>query len=186
MSEERSIEKDTPALLKEALQQVRIWEQVKEIIPSLDLVFKLSSKRAPDEIRLKHESWSMLSQIDGKKSVGDISADLKIGEYETKQILYQLFSAGLIEVATGPQLKVKNIVDSKLFDFIEGRLAEIIGPVASVILEEEINDLGERKESFPIEKISVLVEKVSGEITDDVQRIEFQKTILGALRGISR
>jgi hypothetical protein len=185
-SEERSIDKDTPILLEEALKQMRNWEQVKEIIPSQDLVFKLSSKRAPEEIRLKHEAWSILSQIDGKKSVGDISDDLKIGEYETKEILYQLFSAGLIEVATSPQLKVRNIVDSKLFDFVEGRLAEIIGPVAAVILEEEIKDLGERKESFPLEKISILVEKVSGEIADDVQRIEFQKTILGALRGVVR
>jgi hypothetical protein len=186
MSEERSIEKATPALLEEALKLVQQWEKIKEIIPSPDLVFKLSSKRAPDEIRLKHEAWSILSQIDGKKNVGNIADDLKMGEYETKQILYQLFSAGLIEAATAPQLKGRNIVDSKLFDFVEGRLAEIIGPVASVILDEEIKDMGERKESFPMEKISVLVEKLSGEITDDVQRIEFQKNVLGALRGISR
>lgn len=183
-SEDRSIEKDTPSVLDEAIKQLREWQQIKEIIPSQNLVFRLSSKRAPDEIRLKHEEWSVLSQIDGKKRVRDISDHLKMGEYETVQIFYQLFSAGLIEVATGPQLKSKKIVDSRFFDFVEGKLAEIIGPVASVILEEEIKDMGEEKGSFSVERISLLVEKVSGEIADDAQRIEFQKTVLGALKGI--
>ena len=183
-SDERSIENDTPSLIEETIKQLREWEQIKEIIPSQKLVFKLSSKRAPDEIKLKHEAWSILSQIDGKKTVGDVTTDLKMGEYEIATIFYQLFSAGLIEVATGPQLKAKKTVDSEFFDFVEGKLAEIIGPVASVILEEEIRDMGEEKGSFPVEKISLLVEKISGEIADDAQRIEFQKTALGALRGI--
>jgi hypothetical protein len=183
-SEERSINKDSPSVIEEGVKQLREWEQIKEIIPSQNLVFRLSSKRAPDEIRLKHEAWSVLSQIDGKKTVGDISTHLKMGEYETAQTLYRLFSAGLIEVATGPQLKSKKTTDAKFFDFIEGKLAEIIGPVASVILDEEIRDMGEAKASFPVEKISILVEKVSGEIMDDAQRIEFQKTALGALKGV--
>jgi hypothetical protein len=184
LSDERSIEKDTPLLLEEAIRHAQEWEQIKEIIPSVDMVFRLSTRRAPDEIRLKHDAWSILSQIDGKKTVGYISDELKMREYEAMQIFYQLFSAGLIEVATGPQLKAKKIVDSKFFDFLEGKLAEIIGPVASVILDDEIQDMGAGKESFPVEKISLLVEKVSGEIADDAQRIEFQKTALGALRSI--
>jgi hypothetical protein len=34
-----------------------------------------------------------------------------------------------------------------------------------------------------VERVSLLVEKVSREITDDTQRISFQKTTLSALRG---
>jgi len=181
--EEKSIEKDTPLLLKEEIKQLEEWKQVKEIIPSQDLVFKLSSKRAPDEVRLKHDVWSVLSQIDGKKTVGNISVELKIGEYDIARILYTLFSTGLIEVATEPQRKAKKIVDAGFFGFVEKELTEIIGPVAPVILDEEIKDMGEERDSFPVEKVSLLVEKVSAEIADDTHRIAFQKTALGALRG---
>jgi hypothetical protein len=182
-SEEKTIEKNTPSLLEEKIKQLEEWQQIKEIIPSQDIVFKLSSKRAPDEVRLKHDSWSVLSQIDGKKTVGDISDESKMGEYDTARNLYRLFSSGLIEVATAPQRKAKKIVDGGFFSLVEKELAEIIGPVAPVILDEEIKDMGEERNSFPVEKVSLLVEKVSGEIADDTQRIAFQKTTLSALRG---
>jgi len=183
MSEEKTIEKNTRALLEEKIKQLDEWQQIKEIIPSQDIVFKLSSKRAPDEVNLKHDSWSVLSQIDGKKTVADISNELKMGEYETARNLYSLFSSGLIEVATAPQRKAKKIVDGGFFELVEKELSEIIGPVAPVILDEEIKDMGEERSSFPVERVSLLVEKVSREIADDTQRIAFQKTTLSALRG---
>jgi hypothetical protein len=182
-SDERTIEKDTLSLLEEALKQLDEWQLIQEIIPSQDMVFKLSSKRAPDEVRLKHDAWSVLSQIDGKKTVGDISDELKIGEHDTARILYKLFSSGLIEVAVEPQRKEKRITNAGFFTFVEERLTAIIGPVASVILEEEIMDMGEEKGSFPVEKVSILVEKLSKDIADDTQRIAFQKTALDALKG---
>jgi hypothetical protein len=181
-TDEKTIDKNTPSLLEEKIKQLEEWQQIKEIISSRDIVFKLSSKRAPDEVRLKHDSWSVLSQVDGKKTVGDISDELKMGEYETARNLYQLFSSGLIEVATTLQRKARKVVDGGFFNLVEKELAEIIGPVAPVILDEEINDMGEERNSFPLEKVSLLVEKVSGEITNESQRIAFQKMALGALR----
>lgn len=183
MSEEKTIEKNTLALLEEKIKQLEEWQQIKEIIPSQDIVFRLSSKRAPDEVKLKHDSWSVLSQIDGKKTVADISNELKMGEYDIARNLYGLFSSGLIEVATAPQRKAKKIVDGGFFELVEKELSEIIGPVAPVILDEEIKDMGEERNSFPVERISLLVEKVSREIADDTQRITFQKATLSALRG---
>ena len=182
-NDERTIEKETPALLEEAMKQLDEWRHVQEIIPSQNMVFKLSSKRAPDEVRLKHDAWSVLSQIDGKKTVGNISDELKMGEHDTARILYQLFTSGLIEVAVEPQRKGKKIASAGFFTFVEEKLTGIIGPVASVILEEEIMDMGEERGSFPVEKVSLLVEKLSKDITDDTQRIAFQKTALDALKG---
>jgi hypothetical protein len=182
-SEERTIDQDTPALLEKEIKQLEEWKQIKEIIPSQDLVFKLSSKRAPDEVQLKHDVWSVLSQIDGKKTVGNIANELKIGEYNAARILYKLFSSGLIEVATGPQRKAKKTVDTGFFAFVEKELAAIVGPVASVIVEDDISEMGEERGAFPADKVSLLVEKLSGEIADETQRIAFQKSVLGALRG---
>jgi hypothetical protein len=181
-SEEKSITRDTSSLLKEAIKQLDEWQNIKELIPSQDIVFKLSSKRAPDEVRLQHDEWSVLSQTDGKKTVGDISEELKMGGHDSARILYKLFSSGLIEVATEPQRKAQKIVNAGFFDFLEQQLTEILGPVTSVILEEEIKDMGEEKDSFPLGKVSLLVEKVSGDIADDTQRIAFQKKILEALK----
>jgi hypothetical protein len=150
-SEERTIDQDTPSLLEKEIKQLAEWQQIKEIIPSQDLVFKLSSKRAPDEVQLKHDMWSVLSQIDGKKTVGNIADELKIGEYNAARILYKLFSSGLIEVATGPQRKAKKTVDTGFFAFVEKELAAIVGPVASVIVDDDISEMGEERGAFPVD-----------------------------------
>lgn len=182
ISDDRTIEKATPKLLEEKKKQLEEWQKIKEIIPTQDIIFRLSSKRAPDEVRLDHDSWSVLSQIDGKKTVGDISYELKMSEYETTKHLYALFLAGLIEVASTSPHKAKKVVDGGFFDLLEKALAEIIGPVAPVIVEDEIRDMGEEKATFPVDKVSLLVEKVSREIANEAQRIAFQKTALNALR----
>ena len=82
-----------------------------------------------------------------------------------------------------PKNIIKKIIDAGFFDFMEKELTRIIGPVASVILDEEIKNMGEERGVFPVGKVSLLVEKVSGEIADDTQRIAFQKTTLDALKG---
>lgn len=183
-TDERSIETDTPSLLEEGMKRLKEWDQIKEIIPSQELVFRLSAQRAPDEVTLKHDEWSVLSEIDGSKTAGEISDASGMGEYDTARIIYRLFAAGLVEVATEPKLKskTKRTIDPGFFDFLGEKLGRIIGPVASVILEEEIRNIGEEREDFPMDKASILVEKLSGEIADDNQRIEFQKTVLEALR----
>jgi len=183
-NEEKSIERDTSSILEEGIERLEEWDQIKEIIPSQDLVFKLSALRAPDEITIKHDEWLILSQLDGNRTVGEISEGLDIGEYDTARILYTLFLAGLIEVAKELKLKSKKTVDPGFFDFLEKKLTKIIGPVASFIVDEEIKDMGEEKENFSMEKASMLVEKISSEITNDNEKIEFQEIILGALREI--
>ena len=181
-SEEKSINRDTPSLLEEGIKRLEEWDQIKEIIPSQELVFKLSTLRVPEEITVKYDEWSVLTQIDGNKTVGEISDGLEMGEYDTAKIIYKLFLAGLIDVAMEPKLKSKEIVDPGFLDFMEKKLREIIGPVASVVLEEEIRAMGEEKENFPMGKVSFLVEKMSGEIADENETMHFQKMILGAIR----
>jgi len=183
-TENKTIRRDTASLLEEGAKRLEEWEQIKEIVPSEDMVFRLSSSRAPDEITIRYDDWSVLSQVDGNKTVGEISNDLKIGEYDTARIVYKLFVTGLIEVATEPKLKSRKTVDPGFLDFLEERLTEALGPVAPVILEEEIAAMGEERGHFPLDKSSLLVQKVSGEIDDDAQRTTFQKMVLGALRGI--
>lgn len=184
ITEERSIKMDTALLLEEGDKRLEEWDQIKEIIPSQDLVFKLSSRRAPDEITIRRDEWSILSQMDGTKTAGQIAEELEMVEYDTARIIYKVFLAGLIEVAVEPKLKMKKTVDPGFFEFVEKRLTELIGPVAPVILEEEIRIIGEERGNFSFDKASALVEKVSAEIADDNQRIEFQKMVLGALRGM--
>lgn len=81
----------------------------------------------------------------------------------------------LVEAPTGLR------VDTTFLGQIEQALAKAIGPIATLVVDEEIEALGESRESFPDIKISLLVEKISAEIADEERRLQFTETVLGFL-----
>ena len=70
----------------------------------------------------------------------------------------------------------------KFFDELEQVLVQYIGPVAPYIIEDVLTDLGEDKENFEHEKVPLLIETLSREITDDKKRVDFQKDMLERIR----
>ena len=72
----------------------------------------------------------------------------------------------------------------KFFEELEQVLVQYIGPVAPYILEDNLTELGEVRENFDAEKIPILIEALSQEITDDKKRVEFQKDMLNRIKNI--
>jgi predicted regulator of Ras-like GTPase activity (Roadblock/LC7/MglB family) len=81
-----------------------------------------------------------------------------------------------IEAPVGP------LVDAVFFAQLEQNLARAIGPIAALVIDEEIEALGESRESFPWDKATHLVEKVSTQIADEEKRLPFTEAALQALR----
>ena len=73
-------------------------------------------------------------------------------------------------------------VDAAFFGQLEQDLARAIGPIATLIIDEEIEALGESRASFPWDKATHLIEKVSTEIADERKRLRFTEPALQALR----
>ena len=64
-------------------------------------------------------------------------------------------------------------VASQFFDFMARAAAEGIGPMAKLIINDQIADLGESRDSFPQKKLGDLIERVSREIFNDTMRALF-------------
>ena len=73
-------------------------------------------------------------------------------------------------------------VNAAFLGQLEQKLAREIGPMAALVIDEEIEALGESRESFPWDKATHLVEKVSTEIADEGKRLRFTEATLQALR----
>ena len=76
-----------------------------------------------------------------------------------------------------PQLTV----DGTFFAQMEHELTRVMGPVATLIIDDEVADLGTDKGSFPRDRAAELVEKVSLEIADEGKRASFQQIMLEAI-----
>lgn len=146
------------------------------------IVYRLSSKAPPGEVNLKPEAWRVLTQVNGARSLAEIAQAIGMAPEAVNVIAGNLYQAGVLEVASGNVAPTRTTVGGAFFEQIGRELARAIGPLAQIILDEEMDKLGETRTEFPVDRIPDLVERVSEAIDDDTKRITFQQVMLEAIR----
>jgi hypothetical protein len=94
-------------IVMEGSRRLEEWTRIKKKIPSMGIVFKMAT--APGEgtfdISLKPVEWHLLLKIDGTRTVSDLARELSRTDFEIARIIYGLFSAGLLEVASDEEVE---------------------------------------------------------------------------------
>jgi len=182
-SPEKSIEATTEQLLLEAARQAAQWEDIKDVLSSTDAVFNISPSGSTNTVSLKPVEWQVLAQVNGERSVIEIGEILELHEFEVAKIVYSLTTAGLLHEIVGGKAMFREIIDDSFFNQLSEIFTEIMGPMGPLIIEDEIKLLGEDIKSFPQDKVTELVERISIEIVDAAKRASFQKQMVSLLRG---
>ncbi len=115
-------------IVMEGSRRLEEWNRIKKKIPSMEIVFKMAT--APGEgtfeISLKPVEWNLLLLVDGTRSVSDLASETRRTDFEVARVLYGLFSAGLLEVASDEEVEKLRAERGRL----ETRAAEMRGSVA--------------------------------------------------------
>ena len=104
-------------------------------------------------------------------------------EFEVAKIVFSLTTAGLMHEVVNAKALSRENVDEAFFEQLTFLFTEVMGPLAPMIIEDEIRLLGEVKGAFPQDKAAELVERISLEISDGAKRAQFQKQMVSVLRG---
>ena len=179
---EQSINSTTEQIMLEAARQAEQWEDIKDVLSSTDAVFNISPSGSTSTVSLKPIEWQVLAQVNGERSVTEIGDILDLHEFEVARIVYSLTTAGLLHEISDARTVFREIVDEEFFVQLTNHFTEVMGPIGPIIIEEEINLLGEDKAAFPQAKAAELVERVSLEIADGAKRAEFQKQMVLVLK----
>ncbi len=146
------------------------------------VVFKVYSGNIAGEINLKPEAFRLLVQVDGVRTVAEIAQGIGVDQAAAASIAASLYKAGVLEIVSGVVAPPRATVNGVFFDHVTRELTLVIGPVASMLIEDEVSALGETRENFPRNRMAELVERVSGEIRDEQKRVNFQRVMLEAIR----
>lgn len=146
------------------------------------VVFKLSSGDVAGEISLKPEAWRILTQVNGSRTVAEVAKSVGMDEVSVTQIIDSLYKSGILEVAAGSAPIPAETVDKAFFKTVTTELARAMGPLAQIIIEDEVANLNEKMEDFPRDRIPDLVERVSTAIPDPKKRLTFQQIMLDTIR----
>jgi DNA-binding MarR family transcriptional regulator len=131
------------------------------------------------------DQWKVLALCNGSKRVSEIADTLRWDIFKTSKIIFQMVQDGLLE-RTGELLEEqkplqKKNVNGSFFPHIENELKRLMGPIAPIIIDDIVTDIGESKESFPQELVDKLLEAIVAEIPDIAKRAEFHKVINNVL-----
>jgi type II secretory pathway predicted ATPase ExeA len=98
---------------------------------------------------------------------------------------FDTFSNPQSNQVTAPVNALKDrTVAAQFFDFMARAATEGIGPMAKLIIDDQIADLGEPRDSFPQKKLTELIERVSREIFNDTMRSRFLDKMAQAVRAL--
>ena len=124
----------------------------------------------------------MLLQVflkcDGSRTIEEVAQTIHREPASLQDAIARLLELDLIRpVAAGARH-----ADEEFFHLLNQALSKAIGPIAPVLIEEEIEALGHEPARFPNELAADLVDALAREIQPENKRNEFQITMVRLIR----
>ncbi|MBW1847185.1 MAG: hypothetical protein JRJ27_08610 [Deltaproteobacteria bacterium] len=95
-----------------------------------------------------------------------------------REVVSKLLRLELIE----PIEDVVSEVDELFFSYLKEQLSLAVGPIAEIIIEEEITDLGYDPLKFPSKRAAELVDLVSREIQREEKKTLFKQNMIKEIK----
>ena len=142
------------------------------------LVFKRVPAQNLGEFSLDGRMLSVLMEVDGRQSVGTIARKLGMSPGEIRPVVSKLVDLRLIEAGEGSL----SVLDAEFLDYLKGRLALAVGPIAEVLIEDAAGDLGYTPERFPTHRAAELVDLLARQIRREEKMTEFKQEMVNMIR----
>jgi hypothetical protein len=171
-SQEKTIFTGTENLLLNWNYKKEEWEKIRMVIPSPNAIFQISLQHHSEDKNIKGDQWNVLALANGTRTVLEIAKILKWDEFKTSKVICQLAQEKVLEIGRG------ETINRGFFQTVEKELKNVMGPIATIIIDDLLTELGENKESFPQDRALAFVETLSKEVSDEKKRREFKKTMM--------
>jgi len=144
------------------------------------LVLKRTVRADLGEVSLDSEMLQVLMELDGTKNLGQVAQSLNMNLKQLRSILNRLYKLHLCETAK----EVVPKLDKSFFHYLSVELARAMGPIADVVIEDEINEMGERQLKFPAHRAAELVDLLARQILREERKVAFQQAMVRKLREV--
>jgi hypothetical protein len=173
-----TIKKSSAEILDEVKAMSREWETILHVIPSGNTIFRIADlgEEQTGAITVPHVGWRVLSKIDGMRKVQEVAEALRIPYAYTAKVIFNLHKSGLVEIVPSTSVLGNDVVPSPVLARVVTLLTDTMGPMASLVVRDQIEALGETQDCFPESKLDDLIESVSKEITDTKLRSKFEES----------
>ncbi|HWP22937.1 MAG TPA: DUF4388 domain-containing protein [Candidatus Binatia bacterium] len=183
-----TIHKSPAEILDEVRAMTHEWETILQLIPSGKAVFRIAD--LPEDhtgpITVPNVGWRVLSKLDGSRTVQEVAESLRIPFAYVAKVIYSLHQAKLVEPAPSVAKPLAEVVPSALMNRLATILTEVIGPMAPLVLRDQVEALGASLDSLPESKLDELIALVGREIPDGRLKNKFEEAVLQEISTFKR
>ncbi|MFZ2493317.1 MAG: DUF4388 domain-containing protein [Thermoanaerobaculia bacterium] len=102
-SDRQTISKSNTNLLMEAARRLDEWRVLSRKIPSVEYVPELHRREhRHEQVTLNAQEWTLLTRIDGRRSIVEIGRELNVSAFDVAKILYGMITAELVVLKKKP------------------------------------------------------------------------------------
>ncbi len=183
-----TVQKSADEILAEVKAMAREWEIILELIPTGKTVFRIAdlAEDHTGPVTVPNVGWRVLSKLDGTRTVQEVAELLRIPFAYTAKVIYNLHKSGLVELAAPVVKAAADLVPPALLNRVTGILTEVIGPMAPLVLRDQIEALGESPDSLPETKLDDLILLLGREIRDGKLKNKFEESMLQEISNFKR
>ena len=142
------------------------------------LVFRRVVREDTAEYSFDAQMLTLFMELDGKKSLAVIAKKTGLKMSALREATSKLLKIKLIE----PVEEAISVADADFMDTLKKELSLAIGPLASILIEDAVGDLGQNLNRFPTRRAAELVESLSREIHREDKRAAFKQNMVRKIR----
>jgi hypothetical protein len=142
------------------------------------LIFRRTVTNGLGDFSLDRQTLNVYMQLNGEETLGQLAQKAGKNLGNLRGVISHLLKHGLIEAVQ------KDIVmlDGDFFRYLIYELSLAIGPIAGVLIEDEVHGIGYEVDQFPGSRAGELVDRLAAEIRRDEKKTTFIKNMVGKIR----
>jgi hypothetical protein len=144
----------------------------------LALVFKRVAREDIGEFSLDSNMLRVLMELDGNQNLGDVAKKTNVNMSEMRKAISKLLKLRLIK----PVERAVSMLDGDFFDYLQAHLSLAVGPIAEVLIEDALSDLGHQRVQFPSHRAAELVDLLAREIQREEKMVQFKQDMVSKIR----
>ena len=142
------------------------------------MVFKRLLRDDLGDFSLDQKMLTVFMELDGQKNLGAVARKAGLNMSSMREVISKLLQLKLIEKVEEKIL----FLDNDFIEYLFGQFSLAVGPIAQVLIEDEIQDLGFTLSEFPTQRVAELVDRLSREIRRDEKKSEFKRNMINKIR----
>jgi hypothetical protein len=130
------------------------------------------------EYRCTSHMLTLLAALDGSANLTAVAKQVGLPMKSVLSAASSLLELQLIQMADG----AARYLDQAFMAYLKTELSTAVGPIAEILIEDGIKDLGHSIEAFPVYKAAELVELLAQDIQKEDRRIDFQQKMVARFK----